>query len=244
MLIYPAIDLMGGKCVRLAQGNFACATEYSDDPSQMIDRFAEAGAEWAHVVDLDGARADRPAQYEVIGAIAERTSLKIQAAGGVRTAEDVERLLSAGVARVIIGTIAVKEPARARAWLDRYGPARIGIFLDLRCRAEAAPIVMTNAWRHASPRTLWEMLDEYQQYGFTEFGVTAIDRDGMLSGPDLDLIGEVVARYPRINLQASGGVGSLADIASLKCAGASAAVVGKALYERRFTLRDAVDAGA
>jgi phosphoribosylformimino-5-aminoimidazole carboxamide ribotide isomerase len=241
MILYPAIDLMGGRVVRLAQGRFDDATIYSDDPAEALARFAEAGAAWAHIVDLDGARAGAPVQHDLLASLARTAAPKLQVAGGFRTADQLARMFDAGVARVVIGSLAVDEPDAASALFGRFGGDRITLALDVRIE-EGEPIVATRGWAEGSGRSLWDIAGLYPDA--RHLLVTDIARDGMLSGPNLDLIGRAASALPHLAVQASGGVASLDDLRRSRDAGAAGAIVGKALWEGRFTLAEALDACA
>jgi phosphoribosylformimino-5-aminoimidazole carboxamide ribotide isomerase len=241
MIIYPAMDLMGGQCVRLAQGRFDDVTSYMLDPAEAVLGFEEAGAEWAHVVDLDGAREGCPRQHGLIVDIALSVSLKLQVAGGFREPEHFTRVFDAGVDRVVVGSLAVKEPDKARDFLRRFGGERIALALDVKME-DGVPIVATGGWTERSGKSLWDVADLYPDA--KHLLVTDIGRDGMLQGPNSQLIAEVARRLPHLSVQASGGVSSLGDLRGLKAAGAAGAIVGKALWEQRIDLRQAIDAGA
>jgi phosphoribosylformimino-5-aminoimidazole carboxamide ribotide isomerase len=235
------MDLMGGRCVRLAQGRFDDATSYMLDPAEAVLGFEEAGAEWAHVVDLDGARDRCPRQHGLIVDIALSVSLKLQVAGGFREVEHFTRVFDAGVDRVVVGSLAVKEPEKVRGFLERFGGEKIALALDVKLE-DGVPIVATSGWTELSGKSLWDVAAYYPEA--KHLLVTDIGRDGMLSGPNVDLIGELAARLPDVHVQASGGVSSLDDLRELKAAGAKGAIVGKALWEQRIDLRQAIDAGA
>lgn len=237
MIVYPAIDLMDGCCVRLTQGRFDAQTRYSAFPADALRQFEEAGAEWAHIVDLDGARAGGPRQHDLIAALVDETELKLQVAGGIREASQIDYLLGRGVDRVVIGSLAVTDPRTVQGFLDRFGGDRIALALDV-ILMEEAPIVATSGWTEASGYALWDVAVRFPDA--RQLLVTDIGRDGMMGGPNLALIEELVARFPGAAIQASGGVSSLADIAALAKAGAASAIVGKALWERRFELSEAV----
>lgn len=237
MIIYPAIDLMAGQCVRLRQGDFDEQTRYSSDPAAALDDFAKAGAEWAHLVDLDGARAGQPAQYELLADLARRAPLSLQVAGGMRTAEHVTRMLDAGARRVVVGSLALKDIAATRALFDRFGSDRITLALDV-TMTDGQPIVASHGWTESSGRTLADVLASYP--AAVHLLVTDIARDGMLSGPNVSLIGQLAHAYPTRRIQASGGVARLSDLTELVAAGADGAVVGKAIWEGRFTVEEAV----
>jgi phosphoribosylformimino-5-aminoimidazole carboxamide ribotide isomerase len=241
MIIYPAMDLMGGRCVRLAQGRFDDCTSYMLDPAEAVLTFEEAGAEWTHVVDLDGAREGGPRQHGLICDIALSVSVALQVAGGFREPEQFERVFDAGVDRVVIGSLAVRDPAKTHDLFARFGGARIALALDVKVE-EDRPIVATGGWTESSGKDLWELAEAYPQA--RHLLVTDISRDGMMQGPNVDLIAECVRRFPGLQVQASGGVSSLGDLRKLKAAGAAGAIVGKALWEQRIDLAQAIDAGA
>lgn len=240
MIIYPAIDLMAGRCVRLKQGAFDQATHYSDDPAASLAQFAAAGAQWVHVVDLDGARAGAPVQHGAIAALACQAKVKLQVAGGFRTAEQVAAMIAAGVGRVVIGSLALKDPAAVRAMIERFGPDRITLALDV-AMIDGQPIVAGAGWTVSSGRTLASVLGDIAEA--RHLLVTDIARDGMLTGPNFELMRCLVADLPDHRVQASGGVASLADLAELAAIGADGAIVGKALWEGRFTFEQAIDHG-
>lgn len=239
MIIYPAMDLMGGQVVRLRQGRFDAATTYPEQPADALLGFASKGAEWSHIVDLDGARAGRPVQHALIGALARDTKLKLQVGGGFRTSGQVQAMLESGVERVVIGSLAVKDPVLVNRWFDEFGPDRLVLSLDVRM-IESAPVVAISGWSENSVSTLWEAAARLPKA--RHLLLTDIDRDGMLTGPNFDLLDEAVERLPNLKIQASGGVSSLADLERLTADGA---IVGKALWEGRFTLEEALSlAGA
>jgi phosphoribosylformimino-5-aminoimidazole carboxamide ribotide isomerase len=235
MILYPAMDLMAGQVVRLRQGRFEEPTRYAADPESALRQFAAAGAQWAHVVDLDGARAGEPVQHGLIGRLAAALPLRLQVGGGIRTHDHVERLLEAGVARVVVGSIAVGDPALVHAWIAEFGAERITIALDIRM-IDGHPQVATAGWAENSGLSLWEVAGRFP--GARHLLLTDIGRDGELSGPNLALLEEAVERLPHMAVQASGGVSSLADLRQLRTAGA---IVGKALWEGRFPLEEALD---
>jgi phosphoribosylformimino-5-aminoimidazole carboxamide ribotide isomerase len=238
MILYPAMDLMGGRVVRLAQGRFEDATIYPGDPAEALAAFAAAGAEWAHVVDLDGARAGAPVQHDLLCELGRRAPLKLQVAGGFRTEEQIARVLDAGVARVVIGSLAVKQPELVRTFLARFGGERITLSLDVRL-VEEVPMVATLGWTEDSGRSLWDIAALYPEA--RHLLLTDIGRDGMLAGPNFELLEEAQRRLPHLAIQASGGVSSLDDLTRLDTAGA---IVGKALWEGRIDLAEALRACA
>lgn len=241
MILYPAIDLLDGCCVRLRQGRFDETTRYSAFPADALRQFEAEGAEWAHIVDLDGARAGSPRQHRFIAGLVDETELKLQVAGGIREADQIRFLLSEGVDRVVVGSLAVTDPDAVRGFFDRFGPERITLALDVML-LEEVPMVALSGWTEASPHTLWDVAARYPEA--RHLLVTDISRDGMMGGPNLALIGELRARLPDVSVQASGGVASLDDLDALRRAGAAGAIVGKALWERRLPLAEAVRACA
>lgn len=242
MIVYPAIDLMDGRCVRLAQGRFDEATVYSDDPAEALARFAEAGARWVHMVDLDGAKAGRPVQHDLLAQLSASAPVKLQVAGGFRDATSVAAALDAGASRVVIGSLAVRDPEAVRAIIAEHGGDRVVLALDVNI-VGGMPMVATAGWTQTSGRTLYDIASEY--IDGRHLLVTDISRDGMMLGPNLPLVREAAGRVRRMGLQASGGVASTADIVALAQAGAAGVVIGKALWEGRIDLAEAISlAGA
>jgi phosphoribosylformimino-5-aminoimidazole carboxamide ribotide isomerase len=238
MLIIPAIDLRGGRCVRLAQGRFDAVTTYGE-PEAQLRAFAQAGADWVHVVDLDGAEAGGAQQTALVGALARTRAARIQSGGGVRTQSHVEALLDAGVKRVVIGSSAVRDAGAVRNWTAIYGVERICCAFDVR-ETPAGWEVAQSGWTEGAGILLNEALALYPPGALRHILVTDISRDGVLSGPNVELMRTLVNARPDLSIQASGGVASLDDLAALRAAGAGAAIVGRALYEKRFTLEAAL----
>ena len=238
MILYPAMDLMDGRVVRLAQGRFEDATAYPADPGEALARFAADGAEWAHVVDLDGARAREPVQHALIARLARGAALNLQVAGGFRTRGQLEHMFDAGVGRIVVGSLAVDRPELVHAFLREYGGDRITLSLDVRI-VEGVPVVATAGWTRDSGLSLWEVAALYPQA--RHLLLTDIGRDGMLAGPNFELLEEASERFPGLAIQASGGVSSLEDLRRLRT---SVAIVGKALWEGRIDLAEALNACA
>jgi phosphoribosylformimino-5-aminoimidazole carboxamide ribotide isomerase len=237
MKLLPAIDLIGGRCVRLAQGDFARETDYSDDPAAALADFAVGGAEEAHIVDLDGARDGAPRQHHLLAALASAAAIRLQVAGGFRSVAQVEAALASGVARVVIGSLALTDPSLFAAMLDRFGAERLALALDVRMEAGEA-MVATHGWTVGSGRLLGDVLRQFPTVKHVL--VTDIARDGMMSGPNVALMSAILAAFPDVALQASGGVAELGDLDRLKRSGAARAIVGKAIWERRFTVAEGV----
>ena len=238
MILLPAMDLMGGQVVRLRQGRFEDATIYPADPVAALRRFEDAGATWAHVVDLDGARAGAPVQHDLLQHLARSSSLKLQVAGGIRTAGQLTRLFEHGVSRVVVGSLCVKQPELVRSFIDYFGADRVTLSLDVRMTG-AMPIVATHGWQHDSGQGLWDVAANFPTA--KHLLLTDIGRDGMLEGPNFDLLEEAMDRLPHLAVQASGGVTSLDDLRRLRT---SAAILGRALWEGHIDLVEAVRACA
>lgn len=234
MILYPAMDLMGGQAVRLRQGRFDERTTYPAAPIEALRGFADAGATWAHVVDLDGARAGAPVQHDLIAGLAGKAPLKLQVAGGFRTRDQLARMFDAGVARVVVGSLAVKQPGTVAEWLDEFGPERITLSLDVRL-ADGTPQVAVSGWTEDSGLSLWSVAALFPEA--VHLLLTDIGLDGMLQGPNFALYEEVARRLPALKIQASGGVSTLEDIDRLRTDGA---IVGKALWEGRIDLEEAL----
>lgn len=238
MDIFPAIDLKDGNCVRLIQGKFDSATVYAADPAVQAKTFSAQGARWLHVVDLDGAKAGEVRQRDMIARIVQAAPLRVQAGGGVRDERAVESLLGAGVARVVVGSLAVSDRPRIQDCLRRYGANRIVLAFDIRDVGHG-PEILTHGWQDRSRVSLWDLLDAYEGAVQTVL-CTDVARDGMLEGTNFPLYRDLRARWPKLEILASGGVGQLEEVPRLRDLGADGVIIGKALYEGRFTLADAL----
>jgi phosphoribosylformimino-5-aminoimidazole carboxamide ribotide isomerase len=232
VLVIPAIDIFGGRCVRLVQGDYEHPTVYSDDPNDIAAEFAQAGAEHLHVVDLEAARGTAD-NKSVIEAILRRKDLKVQVAGGIRTSNAVDFWLGAGAHAVVMGTAAVRDPLLLQR-CARLHPGRVLAALDLR---DDKPAV--SGWTKTEPVMIGALLGRWDRLPLAGVIVTSIDKDGTLSGPDLDVLGKVRA-MTGLPVQYSGGISSLEDIERVAAAGANAVILGKALYEGRITLEQAL----
>lgn len=231
MILIPSIDLRNGRCVRLLKGDFNQETRYDLEPHELLQRYRALGANWLHVVDLDGAKDGRLANRSVIIRLASQKALHIQVGGGVRSAAVVDDLLRNGIDRVIVGSAAVEQPDEVQAWLKRYGAEKIGLAFDIRHDAQGVPRVLTRGWTHESKLTLWEAIESYLPYGLQHVLCTDAELDGAMQGPAVKLYAEGIRRFPQIAWQASGGVRSAADLAELAALGSAAAISGKALLE-------------
>jgi phosphoribosylformimino-5-aminoimidazole carboxamide ribotide isomerase len=240
MQLLPAIDLRDGKCVRLYKGDYGRETVYGDDPVAQAQGFAAAGAPWVHVVDLDAARTGEPVNRPVIAAIAAAVDVPVQVGGGVRDDASAAALFDAGVARVVVGTAALEDPAFVRRLA---GSHRVAVGLDVQGRE-----VAVRGWLEGSGRALADVAAEFADAGVDALVVTQIARDGTLEGPDLELYGELLATSS-LSIVASGGVGTADDLRALAALSVegrtlAGAIVGRALYEGRFTIEDALAASA
>ncbi len=238
--VYPALDIRNGQVVRLLQGDYAQQTTYGDDPLPRAQAFAAGGAHWMHLVDLDAAKAGGYTLAPLLGQIASNTSLKVQTGGGVRGRDDVARILDAGASRVVIGSLAVRQPEQVLAWLDEFGAERLTIALDTRQGDDGVWRLPVHGWTETADVTLDELATRYAQAGMKHLLCTDIARDGMLSGPNIDLYAHLSKLLPGVAVQASGGVRDVADVAAAKAAGCGGAVLGKALLEGRLQLDEAL----
>lgn len=238
-ILYPAIDIREGRVVRLRQGDYDAETRYADDPLALAKRYAEAGAEWLHLVDLDAAKAGGWTLGPLVEAIRRETTLKVQTGGGVRDDADVLTILGAGASRVVIGSLAVRQANRVLGWMERFGNDRITIALDARADDAGVFRLPVHGWTEASGLALFDLLKRYADTGLRHLLCTDIARDGMLAGLNLDLYREIATRFPEVAVQASGGVASLDDVLGARAAGAGGAILGKALLDGRFTMVDA-----
>lgn len=243
MIVYPAIDLKGGVCVRLMHGRFDQVTRYDENPAARLAGFALSGASWAHIVDLDGAEAGRAMQHGLIRELAGSMDIRIQSGGGVRSDDDIRALLAAGVDRVVIGSLAITRPEAVAGWLEHFGPERITLALDVRADGDRY-VPALKGWTETAGIDLWAALDRYPPGTVRHVLVTDVGCDGALTGPNLDLLAEIIQRRPDLALQASGGVATLDDLTAAKAIGCDGIIVGRALYEARFTVAEAVTSGA
>lgn len=238
--VYPALDIREGRVVRLLQGDYAQQTTYGDDPLPRAQAFAAAGATWMHLVDLDAARAGGYTLAPLLSAIANESGLNVQTGGGIRRRDDVARLLDAGAARVVVGSVSVREPDTVIDWLQAFGAERLTIALDARQADDGRWLLPVHGWTETADVTLDVLAQRYAQAGMRHLLCTDIARDGMLSGPNIDLYQHLSALLPGVAVQASGGVRSAADVAEAKAVGCGGAILGKALLEGRMTLQEAL----
>ncbi len=238
--IYPALDVRDGRVVRLAQGDYARETRYGDDPLALAQAYAAAGARWLHLVDLDAARAGGYTLAPLLSRIKADTGLSVQTGGGIRCEQDVERLLAIGADRVVVGSLSVNDPGRVAAWLASYGNDKLTVALDARCAADGRWFPATHGWTRQGRSTLSELVRLYARSNLRHLLCTDISRDGMLSGPNLQLYALLRQWAPQVALQASGGARDVGDVRGAREAGCAGLVLGKSLLEGRISLREAL----
>jgi len=239
MLLIPAIDLRGGRCVRLLQGRFDAETVYASDPVEVLDRYLTLGARLVHVVDLDGARDGAQGNRDAIHALVERAGVAaIQVGGGVRSRRSAEQLLALGAARVVVGSVAVSQPDEVASWLRDFGPDHVVLAFDVRLDGAGTPRLATHGWERQTQTSLWNAVAGFADAGLRHVLCTDVARDGALTGPNVALYRECIRRYPAIAWQASGGVSSVADLQALADAGVPAVISGRALLDGRLTAEE------
>lgn len=224
--------------MRLLKGEFHAETRYEVDPAQLLERYADAGVRWLHLVDLDGARDGTPGNRALIGRMAAQPRIRIQLGGGLRTRELAEQALAAGVRRVVIGSAAVENPALLRELLDAHGADAVCLAIDVRVDEGGTPRVRTKGWVQEHALSLWELLASFSDTSLRHVLCTDIERDGALAGPGFELYAEAQRRFPHIAWQASGGIRSADDLARLDAMGLAGAVSGKALLEGRISMEE------
>lgn len=232
MKIIPAIDIIDGKCVRLTKGDYNRQTTYNDDPVEIAKAFEDAGIEYLHVVDLDGAKSNRIINASTLERIAKKTNLKIDFGGGLKSDKDLQLAFNSGASQVTIGSIAVQNRIQFLKWTKKYGADKIILGADCNNR-----FVATNGWLTNSNLEILDFIQSYQEEGIKQTVVTDISKDGMLQGPSFDLYAEIL-KQTTIKLIASGGITSVADLKQLKEIGCDGAIIGKAIYEGRITLKE------
>ncbi len=239
MILYPAIDLIEGKVVRLIEGDFDQETVYAVDPFPIFKKYHEQGAEFLHLVDLSGAKNYQLRQKSLIFEILKTTPLKIQVGGGIRAFADIKELIDAGADRVVLGSVVVKTPDLAFKALEHFGPEKITFALDVRIENERA-IVKTQGWTETTGLTLEEIAAPFIQKGLQRILCTDIAVDGRPLGPNIDLYQKLCSTFPQLQIQASGGVDTLKDLQTLKESGVHSVVIGRALLTEKVKLNEAL----
>ncbi|AMO81871.1 1-(5-phosphoribosyl)-5-[(5-phosphoribosylamino)methylideneamino]imidazole-4-carboxamide isomerase [Obesumbacterium proteus] len=239
-MIIPALDLIDGKVVRLHQGDYGQQRDYGNDPLPRLQDYQQQGGEVLHLVDLTGAKDPAARQIPLLRKLLAGVSVPVQVGGGIRSEDDVAALLEAGAARVVIGSTAVRQPDVVKQWFTRFGADALVLALDVRIAADGSKNIAVSGWQEDSGVTLEQIVDEFLPYGLKHVLCTDISRDGTLSGSNVALYQEVCARYPQVAFQSSGGIGSLEDIAALRGSGVQGVIVGRALLEGKFTVKEAI----
>ena len=234
--LIPAIDIIGGQCVRLTKGDYDQKTVYRDSPAEMAKEFEQIGFKRLHVVDLDGAKSKHIVNSEVLRRVTTDTQLVVDFGGGIKTDEDIEKAFAAGASMVTIGSIAVTDPDLFMGWLEKYGAEHIILGADVRHGK-----ISINGWKEDSAEDLLPFLKKYVDAGVKNVLCTEISKDGTLTGPAIELYRSIMAAYPGLHLIASGGVSSIDDIKALEAAGIPAVVFGKAIYEGKINLNELWD---
>ena len=238
MRLIPAIDLRGGRCVRLLKGDFAAETRYEAEPLELLARYRGYGADWLHLVDLDGARDGSAGNRPVIATLAAEPGIHLQVGGGLRNFAAVEDVLDLGAARAVVGSAALTDPQEVRRWLRHFGNGRIALAFDVRLDEAGTPCIATHGWVRQSTLSLWAAVAGFIEAGLIHVLCTDVSRDGALSGPNVALYAEAARRHPQVAWQASGGIRDARDLHALAGCGATAAISGKALLEERIPIEE------
>ncbi|QDF75101.1 MULTISPECIES: 1-(5-phosphoribosyl)-5-[(5-phosphoribosylamino)methylideneamino]imidazole-4-carboxamide isomerase [Shewanella] len=239
-MIIPAIDLIDGQVVRLYQGDYAQQTTFDHSPLAQLQSYQAQGATWLHIVDLTGAKDPDKRQTQLIGDLVNGLEANIQVGGGIRSEAQVKELLELGVKRVVIGSLAVKQPELVQGWLKTYGSDAICLALDVNINEAGEKIVAVSGWQSGGGKTLESLVAAFAPYGLKHALVTDISRDGTLQGSNTELYQEIAQRYPDIAWQASGGIATLEDVAAVRDSGASGIIIGKALLINNFNVKEAI----
>lgn len=232
MKIIPAIDLVDGKCVRLTQGDFSKKKIYREYPVDVAREFEDADLEYLHLIDLDGAKKGSVVNWKVITAILEKTALKVDFGGGVKTTDEVNALLDLGINRINIGSIAAQDPEKLKSWMKEFGPENFILSADV-----LGDIVQINGWQEATQLSIYDLITQFEPS--LEFvACTDISTDGMLTGPNFGLYKKLINRFPYLKIIASGGVSSVEDLVQLQYIKVDSVIIGKAFYEGKIKLTD------
>jgi phosphoribosylformimino-5-aminoimidazole carboxamide ribotide isomerase len=236
MKIIPAIDIIEGKCVRLSQGDYNKKTIYNEDPLEVAKQFEDFGIKFLHLVDLDGARSSKVINLSVLERIASKTNLYIDFGGGVKSDDDIRAVFNAGAKQITAGSIAVKNQAQVEDWLDKYGNDKIILGADVKDE-----FIVTQGWEEKSNLKLEPFLQKYLNKGIRDVICTDVSKDGMLQGSSIELYQKIIKIFPEIQLIASGGIYSVKELERLRKMGVHGAIIGKAIYEGKISLKDLQD---
>jgi len=233
MQIIPAIDIIEGKCVRLTEGDYAQKKIYNEDPLEVAKQFEGVGLMRLHLVDLDGAKAGAVVNWKVLEKIANKTGLKIDFGGGIKTEATLKTVLDTGATYATIGSLAVKERVLFEEWIERFGATIFMLGADVH-----AEKIAIGGWLEKTDIDMYDFIGSYMNKGVTQIFCTDIQKDGKLEGPSIELYKKILQQYPSLQLIASGGVSQLNDLDALRTIGCSAAIVGKAIYEHKISLAE------
>ncbi len=239
-MIIPALDLIEGSVVRLHQGDYGQQRDYGNSPLPRLQDYQAQGAEVLHLVDLTGAKDPAARQIPLLKQLVAGVTVPVQVGGGIRTEQDVEALLDAGVSRVVVGSTAVKNPELVQQWFTRFGADALVLALDVRIDDAGNKHVAVSGWQENSDSTLEQVIEQFLPFGLKHVLCTDISRDGTLAGSNVALYREVCQRFPQVAFQASGGIGNLDDIAALRGSGVKGVIVGRALLDGKFNVTEAI----
>jgi phosphoribosylformimino-5-aminoimidazole carboxamide ribotide isomerase len=241
MILYPALDLLDGRAVRLTRGDYARVRVYSENPAGVLADFRAAGAAFGHLVDLNGARDPSSRQQSIIEPLLKNSGLRVQVGGGVRSRVDAAQLLEWGAERVVLGSAAVSDPALVEALLSEFGPRCLTLAVDVTIGPDGVARAAIKGWKEATDARLEDLVARFRAKGLSRVLCTDISRDGAAEGPNAGLYRRLAETFPDLEVQASGGVRHVDDLMALRKAGAHSAIIGTALYEKTLDLKEALD---
>jgi phosphoribosylformimino-5-aminoimidazole carboxamide ribotide isomerase len=235
MRIIPAIDLINGNCVRLTEGDYNTQKIYAENPTQIAQQFEKEGAEYLHLVDLDGAKKGEVVNWHILENIAKNTTLSIDFSGGIKTEKEIEKAFQLGAKQVVLGSIAIKNPTQTKQWIEKFGNEKIILSADVKQEK-----IAINGWQTITEWHIIDFLDEFIQAGLKYAICTDIEKDGKLSGVSLHLYQTILHTFPTLKLIASGGVHKKNDITELKNNHLDGLIIGKAIYENKINLKEII----
>ncbi len=239
-MIIPALDLINNQIVRLYQGDYEHVTKYSHCPIEQFASYCAQGAKWLHLVDLTGAKNTNERQLPLLKKVIKATPAQIQIGGGIRTEDDIIELLNAGASRIVIGSTAVNEPEKVKSWITKYGADKIILALDINITPHGERLLAISGWQKNSTLKIETLLNYFETANLQHVLCTDISRDGTLNGSNVELYQDLCSRFHNIEFQSSGGIGSLEDISKLKKTNVTSVIVGRALLENKFSLKEAI----